>query len=56
MAEFDIQKVFRQVNNELKKAYFQSRVPDMKIDWKTVGKNNINPLFEAFKNLPTEQR
>ena len=56
MAEFDIQKVFRQVDNELKKAYFQSRVPDMKIDWKTVGKNNINPLFEAFKNLPTEQR
>ena len=56
MAEFDIQKVFRQVDNELKKAYFQSRVPDMKIDWKSVGPKNVNPLFEAFKNLPTEQR
>ena len=56
MAEFDIQKVFRQVDNELKKAYFQSRVPDMKIDWKSVGPKNVNPLFEAFKNLPAEQR
>lgn len=56
MAEFNIQKVFRQVRNELKKEYFDSRAPELSIDWKRVGERNITVLFDAFKSLPDEKR
>ena len=56
MAEFNIQKVFRQVGNTLKKEYFALRAPEMNINWNAVGERNIDVLFNAFKELPDETR
>lgn len=56
MAAFDPRKLLKQISNPLLQQFFVSRGELLDVDWEFLTKHKIEPVFEAWQDLPDDER